>query len=145
MGSSHGPARVDPGQVTGRPAAFTAVAWAVTAGVVGFVLSVVLGIAATAVTFSLNPDEGASFIGIWFWMLGPPVSALVMAAAARWRCWDRSRVWQSAAVTFAVCLGCGIFAMSTLRRPTAPPPDPSPFHPPVTPLHIGRPGDGAMG
>ena len=120
-----------------HPAGLRAVAWAVAAGVAGFVISIALGAAATVVTFNLNPDEGASFIGIWFWLAGPPVSALAMAGAALWRRWDPLRAWQSAAVAFVVCLGCGVFVMSMLPRPRLPPPEPPRFEPPITSLPSG--------
>lgn len=118
-----------------RPNGLTAVAWGVAAGIAGFALSIVLGTGATMVAF--NPDEGATFIAIWFWVAGPPVSALAMAAAARWRRWDTSQAWLSAAVAFAVCLGCGLFAISTRVPPPVPPSDRLPLHPPVTPLPTG--------
>lgn len=136
------PGSAEPAAASGgravQPKVLTAVAWAVAGGVAGFVLSITLGAGATIVTFALNPDEGASFIGIWFWLAGPPVSALTMAAAARWRGWDRPRVWQSAALTFAVCLGLGLLVMSTLSRPPIPPAEPSPVHSPVSLLPDGQ-------
>lgn len=133
MGNSHGSAglAVDSGRRSTQPKGLTAAAWAAATGVAGFVLSILLGAGATIVTF--NPDEGATFIAIWFWLAGPPVSALTMAAVARWRHWDPPRVWPSAAITFAVCLGCGIFTIST-RVPPPIPPDPSSVRPPVSSL-----------
>ncbi len=139
MGASHGSASTAGASSGGprHPTGLRAVAWAAAAGVAGFVISIALGVAATVVTFILNPNEGASFIGISFWMAGPPVSALVMAGAALWRRWDPVRVWQSAAVTFVVCLGCGVFIMTTLPGLRVPPLEPSRFEPPITSLPSG--------
>ena len=136
MGASHGPASTAVVSSGGprHPTGLRAVAWAVAAGVAGSVISIALGVAASVVTFKLNPDEGASFIGIWFWLAGPPVSALAMAGVALWRRWDPLRVWQSAAVTFIVCLGCGVLVMNMVPRPQVPPPEPSLFEPPTTSL-----------
>ncbi len=139
MGASHGSASTAVVSSGGprHPTGLRAVAWAVATGVAGFVISIALGVAATVVTFILNPNEGASFIGISFWMAGPPVSALAMAGAALWRRWDPLRVWQAAAVTFVVCLGCGVFVMRMLPGPRVPPPEPSRFELPITSLPSG--------
>ncbi len=139
MGASHGSASTAVVSSGGprRPTGLRAVAWAVAAGVAGSMISIALGVAASVVTFKLSPDEGASFIGIWFWLAGPPVSALAMAGAALWRRSDPLRVWQSAAVTFVVCLGCGVFVMSMVPRPGVPSPEPSRFQPPITSLPSG--------
>lgn len=93
------------------PSSGAATTWGVGAGIVGFVTSALLGIAAAAVT--MDPDDGATFIAIWFWLAGAPISALTMRLATWWRRWDPTRARQAAATTFITCLLCDILAIAT--------------------------------
>ncbi|HUF33057.1 MAG TPA: hypothetical protein VMN58_07605 [Acidimicrobiales bacterium] len=94
--------------------------WSVLTGVAGSLVSIGAGLLATAVTF--DPDEGATFIVIWFWLAGPPVSAVAMATVVRLRHWDPPAVGVHAVVAFLVCVLCGLVALGAVNpRFSAPP------------------------
>lgn len=103
-----------------RPARSVALVWAALIGVAGSALSIIAGVAVAAAT--MDQDEGATFIGIWFWLAGPPASAAVTAVVARRR-WNLRSFRTHTSVAFAACVLCGLVALSAVR-PSSSPSDP---------------------